>query len=54
MMPFDKLRMTGGEKNHEVWVVCPVCGEEYDARLEVHVCEPGCSVIINSLTKIKI
>jgi hypothetical protein len=25
--------------NHEVWMVCPVCGQEYDGRMEVHVCE---------------
>lgn len=36
--PFGKLRMTPGEMNHEVWVVCTVCGEEYDARLEVCGC----------------
>lgn len=29
----------GKQYNHEVWVTCPVCGEEYDLR-GVHVCEP--------------
>ncbi len=27
------------EFNHEVWRVCEICGEEYDARMTEHICD---------------
>jgi len=27
------------ELNHEIWKICETCRQEYDARLDIHVCE---------------
>ena len=32
-------KMNQQHSNHEIWVECDVCDEEYDMR-SVHVCKP--------------
>lgn len=37
--------------NHEIWVVCPQCGCEYDARIWGDTCPNCASKIINEIKK---